>query len=411
MDRKTLSVTGLVALLTLAGCNESGRPLSDGTAGPAFNGQAPIMGVEQGNTYVVAAGDTVATIADRTHTPVRTLIDLNNLQPPYVLKSGQRLALQPGANTGSTNVAMGQSMVIPEASSNGAAAPTVAPSGGVTKAALPPLTAAKSAQPAAQTATTATQQATATQAPQVLQSQAQQSKTIATQSMSAANTAASTATQNAVGAANATATQAANQASAAADKATTTANTAAANAANKATTLPNGEPAISIPDFPDATAKSNAAANTASNAASSAASQVAAATPAPAAATGSGQFGWPVQGKVVSKFGATADGLRNDGINISAPAGAPVVAAADGVVAYAGNELRGFGNMILIRHADGWVTAYAHNESLTVKKGDTVKRGQTIARVGQTGNVTSPQLHFEIRKGTSAQDPTKYLGS
>lgn len=409
MDRKTLSVTGLVALLTLAGCNESGRPLSDGTAGPAFNGQAPIMGVEQGNTYVVAAGDTVATIADRTHTPVRTLIDLNNLQPPYVLKSGQRLALQAGANTGNTNVAMGQSMVIPEASSNGAAAPSVAPSGGVTKAALPPLTPAKPAQAA--TATTQQATATATQAPQVLQSSAQQSKTIATQSMSAANTA----TQNTVGAANATAAQAANQAGSAANKATAAANNTATNAVNKAATLPNGEPTVSIPDFPDATAKTNAAANAASNAASnaanSAASQVAAVTPAPAAATGSGQFGWPVQGKVVSKFGATADGLRNDGINIAAPAGAPVVAAADGVVAYAGNELRGFGNMILIRHADGWVTAYAHNESLAVKKGDTVKRGQTIARVGQTGNVTSPQLHFEIRKGTSAQDPTKYLGS
>ncbi|HVJ41045.1 MAG TPA: peptidoglycan DD-metalloendopeptidase family protein [Dongiaceae bacterium] len=404
--RKTLSMTGLVALLALAGCNESGRPVSDGTAGPAFSGQAPIMGVEQGNTYVVAAGDTVATIADRTHTPVRTLIDLNNLQPPYVLKSGQRLALQAGANTGGTNVAVGQSVVIPEASSNGAAVPTVAPSGGVTKAALPPLTPVPTAQAAGQTATATAQQA-ATAAPQVLQpvqGQVQQSKTIATQSMTAANAAATTAAQNAAGSANAAATQATNQATSAVNKATTTAGATATNAVNKATTLPNGEPSVSIPDFPDATAKTNAVATTA-------ASQVAAVTPPATTATGSGQFGWPVQGKVISKFGATADGLRNDGINISASAGAPVVAAADGVVAYAGNELRGFGNMILIRHADGWVTAYAHNESLAVKKGDTVKRGQTIARVGQTGNVTSPQLHFEIRKGTSAQDPMKYLGS
>jgi len=407
MRRKTLLTTGFIALLTLAGCNESGRPVSDGTAGPAFEGQAPIMGVQQGNTYVVAAGDTVGAIADRTHTPVRTLIDLNNLQPPYVLKSGQRLALQPGASMASNDtVGVGQSMVIPQATSNGAATPTVAPSGGVTKAALPPLPNAKTTtQPVTQAAATqATTQATtmASQAPQVLQpaaqSAAQQGKTITTQSMTAANNAATTATQSATTAVN-TATS---SATTAANTAATNATTAATNAANKASSAASGgEPTVSIPDFPDAPAKAASAANT----------QVAAVTQAPIAAAGSGQFGWPVQGKVISKFGATADGLRNDGINISAPTGAPVVAAADGVVAYAGNELRGFGNMILIRHADGWVTAYAHNDSLAVKKGDSVKRGQTIARVGQTGNVTAPQLHFEIRKGTSAQDPMKYLGS
>lgn len=404
-QRKTLLATGFTALLLLAGCNESGRPLSDGTAGPVFNGQAPIMGVQQGNTYVVAAGDTVATIADRTRTPVRTLIDLNNLQPPYVLKSGQRLALQPGASMASNDtVGVGQSMVIPEASSNGAAAPTVAPSGGVTKAALPPLPNAKtSTQPLTQAAT----QATA--APQVLQptaqSTVQQGKAITTQSMTAANTAATTATQSAAAAANNATNAATSTVNNAASTATTSATTAATNATNKATsTLSSSEPNVSIPDFPDASGKAAATATTAAN------TQVAAVTP-PIAATGSGQFGWPVQGKVISKYGATADGLRNDGINISAPTGSPVVAAADGVVAYAGNELRGFGNMILIRHADGWVTAYAHNDSLAVKKGDSVKRGQTIARVGQTGNVTAPQLHFEIRKGTAAQDPMKYLGS
>ena len=99
-QRKKAYLASLLGILVLAGCNESGRPLSDGNAGPAFNGQAPIMGVKQGGTYVVAAGDTVATIADRTNTPVRTLIDLNNLQPPYILQSGQRLLLQPGAGGG-----------------------------------------------------------------------------------------------------------------------------------------------------------------------------------------------------------------------------------------------------------------------------------------------------------------------
>jgi murein DD-endopeptidase MepM/ murein hydrolase activator NlpD len=120
-------------------------------------------------------------------------------------------------------------------------------------------------------------------------------------------------------------------------------------------------------------------------------------------------FIWPVDGKVISKFGPAKDNLRNDGINIAAPVGAPVKASAAGTVAYAGNELRGFGNMVLLRHEDGWVTAYAHNSSLLVQKGQRVAQGQTIARVGSTGNVESPQLHFELRKGTKAVDPMKVL--
>ncbi len=92
------------------------------------------------------------------------------------------------------------------------------------------------------------------------------------------------------------------------------------------------------------------------------------------------------------------------------PEGTPVKAADDGVVAYAGNELKGYGNLVLIRHANGFVSAYANASELLVKRGDTIKRGQVIAHAGQTGNVTSPQLHFEIRKGSTPVDPTKYLG-
>ena len=110
-------------------------------------------------------------------------------------------------------------------------------------------------------------------------------------------------------------------------------------------------------------------------------------------------FIWPVDGKVVSKFGPAKDNQRNDGINIAAPVGAPVKASAPGVVAYAGNELRGFGNMVLLRHADGWVTAYAHNSSLLVKKGDKVTQGQTIARVGSSGNVDSPAAALRVAQG------------
>jgi len=130
--------------------------------------------------------------------------------------------------------------------------------------------------------------------------------------------------------------------------------------------------------------------------------------PAPPATTGKG-FIWPVRGNVVSDFGAKPQGLHNDGINIEAPRGSTIQAAENGVVAYAGNELRGFGNLLLVKHADGYVTAYAHADELLVKRGDKVTRGQAIALVGSTGSVTSPQLHFEVRKGKTPLDPRKHL--
>lgn len=121
------------------------------------------------------------------------------------------------------------------------------------------------------------------------------------------------------------------------------------------------------------------------------------------------RFLWPVAGDVISEFGSKPGGQHNDGINIQAAQGTSVRAAESGVVAYAGNEIRGFGNLVLIRHDGGWMTAYAHNATLLVKQGDKVVRGQQIARVGHTGNVTVPQLHFEVRKGRTPVDPLKYL--
>jgi murein DD-endopeptidase MepM/ murein hydrolase activator NlpD len=120
---------------------------------------------------------------------------------------------------------------------------------------------------------------------------------------------------------------------------------------------------------------------------------------------------WPVRGKVISGFGPKANGLKNEGINIAVPEGTSIRAADSGVVAYAGNELKGYGNLVLIRHENGYVTAYAHAKELFVKRGDTVKRGDVIAKAGQTGSVSSPQLHFEVRKGATALDPMKYLSS
>lgn len=120
-------------------------------------------------------------------------------------------------------------------------------------------------------------------------------------------------------------------------------------------------------------------------------------------------FTWPVKGRVISGFGPREGGLHNDGINILAPAGSEVRAAENGIVVYAGNELRGFGNLLLVKHDDGYTTAYAHADRLLVNRGDKVRRGDVIATVGQTGNVSEPQLHFEIRKGPRPVDPRKEL--
>ncbi|MBW7945698.1 MAG: M23 family metallopeptidase, partial [Sphingomonadaceae bacterium] len=135
--------------------------------------------------------------------------------------------------------------------------------------------------------------------------------------------------------------------------------------------------------------------------------QAVAALPPPPAFNG--RFIAPVDGRLISRFGAKSGGLYNDGINLRAPAGAPIRAAANGVVVYAGNAIEGFGNLVLLKHDGGWVTAYAHAEDLLVIRGDTVRQGDPIARVGKTGSVDEPQLHFEIRQGKKPVDPLPHL--
>ena len=121
------------------------------------------------------------------------------------------------------------------------------------------------------------------------------------------------------------------------------------------------------------------------------------------------KFAWPVRGTIISRYGAIGKGRSNDGINIKAPLGTVVKAADSGKVAYAGNELKGFGNLILIQHNDGWITAYAHNSSFLVKKGQWVQKGSPIAKVGSSGGVNTPQLHFEVRSGKKPLNPLAYL--
>jgi murein DD-endopeptidase MepM/ murein hydrolase activator NlpD len=132
------------------------------------------------------------------------------------------------------------------------------------------------------------------------------------------------------------------------------------------------------------------------------------AAPPPLTAPAS-KFRWPAKGRIVRGFGLRPDGTKNDGVDIAVPFGADVHAAESGVVAYAGDELQGYGNLVLIRHEGGWVTAYAHNEELLVKRGDTVARGQVIAKAGKTGNAKQPVVHFELRQGAKPVDPLPHL--
>jgi len=126
-------------------------------------------------------------------------------------------------------------------------------------------------------------------------------------------------------------------------------------------------------------------------------------------ARSSSKFSWPVRGNILSHYGAKSIGLFNDGINITAPRGTTVAASENGVVAYAGNEVKGMGNLIIVQHEGGWMTVYAHLDSMTVRRGARVSVGQKIGTVGTTGKVDKPQLHFEVRKGTKAYNPESYL--
>ncbi len=123
----------------------------------------------------------------------------------------------------------------------------------------------------------------------------------------------------------------------------------------------------------------------------------------------SGRFAWPVTGAIVARFGPSGAAERNDGIEISTPMGTPIKAAGDGVVAFVGDGVAGYGGLILIRHGGGWITAYGRAGEAAVTRGQSVKQGQMIGRTGDFGNTPNPQLHFQMRQGRAAVDPLKHL--
>ena len=422
------SRAGLLALLLLGACHQSNSPApvyDGGNGSPRPLGAVNAVPVSQagiletaGSRVAVQQGETLYAISRRSGVPVRSLIDANNLQPPYRLNAGQVLTVpstrqhivQQGetlysvarrynveaASLARTNhidppytIKLGQPLILPPPAAAapqlaaapppasalspvGAAASNPVPPGPVPTSPVPPGPAPTSPVPtgiapavvAGGVTATALPPPTPTGPPQAL-----------------------------------------------VPPGTTTAPIPPPLPQRPAPVPAPPPPAEEAPPSPSATVsppepESGAPAPAAHAAAPSAA--VAALVEGHRAPTAP-LFGWPVSGQIVSTFGPAAGGTHNDGINISAPEGTTVAAAESGTVAYAGNELRGFGNLLLLKHDGGWVTAYAHNQVLLVKKGDKIRRGQAIARVGSTGGVGAPQLHFELRNGTKAVDPLDHL--
>lgn len=296
-------------------------------------------------TVVVERGDSIHSIARRLQVPVRALVDANGLEQPYRLTAGQRLFVP---RSREHYVAAGENI------------DTIAIRYGVDRYDLA--------------------RANAVAPPYELQA----GQRLSIPPSSATVVAANAATFTSVGV-----------------PPVMTRTTETVPLGISATSLPPPV-AVGAVEEPEVNADAGAVPST------SQPTEVAAAIPTSPVRSGRG-FLWPVMGKVISNFGDKANGMRNDGVNIAAPSGSPVVAVENGVVTYAGNELRGFGNLILIKHDDGWITAYAHTDAPVVKRGDEVKKGQTIARVGATGNVREPQLHFELRRGKAPVDPLRHL--
>lgn len=431
-----------VAVSTLAGCQQrlgglAPWSLGGDSAGPSAAG-----------AVVVGPGDTLYAISRRYEVPLRDLIEINKLAPPYTLEPGQRLALpsarqyvvQPGDTlygvsrmfsvdvseltrlnnlTPPYAIKTGQPLRLPSPAAgyrgggSGEAAPQVAaaPRSKIERADNSPSVGAPGAGSVAPSAPPVASPGFNPAAPSVVYQpgQAPRPLQVGGGGTSAAPTsppAAAPATAPSSGVLAPPRKPSADPALAQQDPA-------------GATSPPAKTTPASAPTVPAASAPAEAPPPT-SPPARQQPQQVAARPPAAEAPPprqeeaeppprSPGRFLTPVKGQILSGFGPKPGGQHNDGLNIAAAKGTPVMAADNGVVAYAGNELRGFGNLLLVRHADGWVTAYAHLDRIDVERGAEVKRGQRIGAVGQSGGVPTPQLHFEVRKGSQAVDPKGML--
>ncbi|MBL8832907.1 MAG: peptidoglycan DD-metalloendopeptidase family protein [Rhodospirillales bacterium] len=351
MRRSVLYALFAVIAVGLGACARSGPPapvVVGGAQTPAVaRAQASNEAISPGSAYVVRDGDTIYTISRRSGVPTRALIEANNLSPPYALDAGRRLSI-PAVRTHEVRP--------------GDTASQIAQRYGVP---LRELVRVNSIEP-----------------PYVIRVGQRLAIPGAGASPSPAVAAVNEPPPRGPAAPRGTV------------EAAPLPPPAAATPSVAAVPAP-------VPPTPTSPAPPIAASNPPAAAPDSDANTRAMA----------GRMLWPVRGVIVSEYGPKPGGLQNDGINIAAPRGTAFRAAESGVVIYAGNELRGFGNLLLVRHESGYVTAYAHADELAVQRGDQVRRGQTIGRVGSSGNVTSPQLHFEVRRGTRAVNPIDFLGS
>ena len=314
--------------------------------------------IVRGETITVKGNQSVYAVARENDVSMREIIVLNNLKSPFNLEPGQSLILP--ANKLSGEISRGYT---PQGSygsqdTHGSVAPQPAamPSGSVEEVPLAPIQTAPLAAPKSETKQNSFNQSSVTSAPiENLNQPASAPKALGT-------TASGTTTQN-----------------------TKLTNVPQAQVVSPPPTAPSPAP---VPP-PVASAPQ--------------------ASEPPGGAPTKINMVWPVQGPIVSAFGSKGQGLNNDGINIGAPKGAPVIASSNGIVVYAGNEMKGFGNLILIRHQDGWVTAYAHLDRMLVNKDGVVAQGDMIGTVGKTGNVPSPQLHFETRYEGKPVDPSTVI--
>lgn len=386
----------LLAIAELGGCVRSGPPAPVEVRGQQRydRGSAVTRATETTpGVVVIQAGDTLYSIARRHNTPMRAIIDANRLDPPYVLQPGQRLTL-PRVRThvvraGDTMYGISRRYDVEMSSlvkANGIEPPYQIQVGQTLV--LPGSAAAPEA--TVRTAANANVPAPA-DAPARLEPAPRGAIESAPLAPIASGPAAATPreTPGVAPVASASPARAPERTASVAAAPVTVADTPRTASAPPPAPAARPEPSAEKPE------------------------QVASVEPAAAGlpARAGRVFLWPVTGRVISDFGPKGGGMHNDGINIAAPKGTSIRAAENGVVVYAGNELRGFGNLLLLRHADGWMTAYAHADELLVARGDRVRRGQVIARVGATGNVSAPQVHFEIRRGSRAVNPRDYLAS
>ncbi len=328
----------VAVMLLLGGCTAS-KP-------PPYQGIGYAGELVPGKEVTVGRGENVYTIARNHGVRMREIIALNNLQPPFLLKPGQRLVLP--AQTGGSASPGSVGEPVPSAAplqaidrtplSAGRPAPST---GGVTAVPL-------EAPPGAKTSTGG---------------------------LTSSNLSSGQRT------------------------------TAPSDV--KASAMPFGPPSGELP--PDLTAGTGPKVADATPTTVMPSAEAASEKAETHASGGTPSFIWPLQGPVLSAYGAKGQTGSNDGLNIGAPKGAPVVAAAGGTVAYAGDDMKGFGNLVLVRHEGGWVTAYAHLDRVIVAKDSIVAAGDMIGTVGASGGVASPQLHFEIRQDGKPVDPQSML--